>query len=170
VIETLPGDHAIVVEALAFARRVERRRITESGEIVLALDPAPAPVVRDQIARALANGVSPGDAAIARAAAMGFEARVVVLVWPSRSQVRAMVWDRARDRAIARVAVPREGGERLAVAQVIEEWRGITEPTPLLAQPWFWIAVGAAAIAAGVVFFVVGDTEDPRHDVVFVAR
>jgi len=166
----LPGLHRITVSRLGFSPRAVSAAMDAAEEVTLSLDPAPSGRVREQLAGALAGGLSPGDAELARTASSAFEARVVVVVWERGGQAHALVFDRPRDRVIARVAARGDGAVATAVGSVIAEWRGVTEPTPLYEEPLLWIISGAVAVAAGVLVYFLARPPERRYDLVFFTR
>ncbi len=162
-----PGEHVFVVEALGFARRTERRDMREDASLELALDPAPSDVVTNQLAHALGREVPPDDALFVRATSRAFGARLVVLSFERGGRHHAALYDRASGHIVAEASVANDEGPEVAVGSVVNEWRGQVESTPFYQHPLFWIATVGAAIAAGVIVFLVVAPPDPRHDIVF---
>jgi len=165
-----PGQHVITVAQLGYARRTVQRTLAADTGLRLALDPAPGPEQRAQLDAALADGQDPDGPRFVRAVGMAFGARVVVVVRPSGEGASASLYDRARNRILARTTVDRVDEAPAAVRSVIAEWRGITEPTPLLEEPLFWLGAGAVALATGIIVFLLVSPGDPRHDIVFFTR
>jgi len=164
-----PGEHLIVVESLGRERRVVQQTIDRNAAIDVALDPAPIGEVRAQLAVALAAGADPGAIEVSRAAATAFGARVVVVLWEREGHARAAIYDRSVGRVVATSSARRDrAGARAAVTAVVEEWRGIVEPS-LLEEPLFWVSTAVvAAGAATLVYFLVRPAREQR-DYVFVA-
>lgn len=153
-----PGLHVVRATRLGHVPRVEVMDLTEETETrTLALDPAPAAMIRAQLAAALGDEHAPDRQDIAAAAADAFGARVVVVVWREGPSSLALVYDRGLRTTVARA---RASTERAAIEDVIEEWRGVTEPRRLVAQPAFWLTtITVAAAAAVAAFFLTRPTE-----------
>jgi hypothetical protein len=166
----LAGEHVITVERLGYARRTVQRTLEGAADLRLALDPAPAPEQRAQLGAALAAGEDPDGPRFVRAAAMAFGARLVVVARPGGDGASASLYDRARGRIVARTTVDRADQAPAAIRSVIAEWRGITEPTPLLEEPLFWVGAGVVALATGIVVYLLVNPGEPRHDIVFFTR
>lgn len=164
----LPGQHVVQITRLGHAQRVLREVFEVDARRTLSLDPAPAGTVRQQLAEVLARpGGNPGAIDVARAAAAAFGARVVTVAFHDTDRSRAVVYDRARDRLVSQVAVSGGDGVARAVDSAIAEWRGATEPTPLLAEPLFWVGTIGAAVAAGITVFLLVRPGEVRNDIVF---
>lgn len=168
-----PGVHNVAVTRLGYRPRHAVEVVDEDRQIVLALDPAPAALARTQLAAALAGGMAPDDVSFARAAADAFEARVVAISRGSVDRAHAAVFDRARDRVLARVAASGDNATASSIRAAILEWRGLTEPTPLHQEPLLWVLVGAGvlvAAAVGVLAYVLTRPPERRYDLVFFVR
>jgi hypothetical protein len=150
------GVHVIRAAHFGYLERSVSSPIKDQGPLTIALDPAPAEIVRAQLDGYLGSGLPIDKEEVVFEAARGFGARVVTEVWKHDGEVGALVYDRGLKRIVARSTVHgATDGEALVVRNVVEEWRGIVEPTPLLASPLFWIiTVSAAAAAAGVAYLV----------------
>jgi hypothetical protein len=144
------GDHLLRLWRLGNRPRQLRLALRHDETERLTLDPAPAALLRAQLAVAT-SAERPDHAAIADGAADGFGARVVLIVHPESGGFVAAVWDRGLRRFAARVrASSIEDATRLAV----REWRGVVEPTPLRRQPLFWTLLVAGAGVAAVLVWV----------------
>ncbi len=164
-IDVRPGHHVFVFDRIGSLDRTLAVDVTKDGARTVALDPAPAATLRAQVAGRIAAHTAHDDPDLARALAGGAEARVVVLVWRQGPRgVAAAVYDRGLHRFVARSRASGQSALETAVGSVVEEWRGIVEPTPLLARPLFWVAVaGAVAATAATVYFA---TRPPKRNYV----
>lgn len=170
VLSLLAGEHVLSIGRLGYSTRVVRERFEQTTARALSLDPASETVVRSQLADTLAGGRSPGEIEISRAAASAFEVRVVVVAWSERDRVHAAVYDRARDGILARISSDGSTASASAVRSVVSEWRGITEPTPLYAEPLFWATTIGVAVLTGLTMYLLLRPGDTRYDIVFTAR
>ncbi|HJK97409.1 MAG TPA: PEGA domain-containing protein [Polyangiaceae bacterium LLY-WYZ-14_1] len=170
--DLLVGPHRLRLERLG---RVPRRSSLDvpppppgGGDgapvaLVLALDPAPAALVRDQLDDRVADGARLDGPALAQAASEAFGARVAVFVWREDGRVFAAIYDRGLGRVVARTS---DASAPVAVRAAVSEWRGVVTPRPLVAEPWFWGSVVGAAVAVGLTVFFVTRPERERFDVV----
>lgn len=142
-----PGVHHLEIEATGRSTRRLRRVVEGDAAIEVALDPASREEVEAQLATASSDDRA--RAALLRAAADAFGARLVVVAWVDAGAAHAAGFDRARDggHLVARNTV--RGGAtpmRTAVELVAAELDPPSGPSP-----WPFVAGGVAvAVLVGV--------------------
>jgi len=164
---TLPaGPHRIELSRVGRAPRqvdVDGAALDEPAVLELALDPAPAELVRRQLRRLAEDGEALDAPPVLAAAAEGFGARVVAYAWRDQGRVFVAVYDRGLDRLVARASDP---AAPVAGRAAVREWLGVVTPTPLRRDPLFWLSVVGAAAAVGVAVFFLTRPDEERFDVV----
>lgn len=156
------GNHLLRLERPGSVPRDVSLEVSSDRTLELRLDPAPAPLMRQQLADAI--GAGPLDRVeVAELAASAHGARVVVLLERRGARVAAALFDRGLHRFVARVADD-TARTRVAVHQLVDEWRGIVEPTPVYRRASFWLllAAGVIVVGAAVGVSVWRLTLDPR--------
>lgn len=165
----VPGRHVLGLTHPGHAPRVVSQSIEADAQLGFALDGAAPGTVSAQIEAALTEGAEPDDPVLARAASLAYGARLLVVVFEDEGRTTATAFDRSRDAVVARVTVRGRDAETAAHA-VVREWRGLTEPTPIARNPWFWIGTAGAAAVTGLSMWLLLRPAPEQHDLVFGIR
>lgn len=164
VLEATAGSHVISVTADGVLPVTLRARFgAPRRKLTVTLPSAPPDVAATQWRARYESSSEEQSVESARLLSIAVPARYLVLLSPEREKLRGLLYFDRRIQGRAEVLGAAASSDK-APAKVIEELlhQGkLVESKPLLARPLFWIvAVGTAALASTVTYFVLRDPPD----------
>lgn len=158
------GVHRIGLQRPGYLPRDLSLDHTAAAERTVALDPASSSVALQQLEETARTVKSFDDADLGALATTAFAVQVAVLHWHREGRVYAALYDRRRQKIIARANAPSSHeASRIVIRSVIREWRGQVEPRPIWKHPAFWTVTLTVAAAVGVTVWLLTRPEQKSY-------